>query len=179
MDEQASPETLDPVPEQSPRYPTRRARGPWARAALAALHINLRCLAILTALFVVLLAILAISARGEGSLADSAGILTMAWGIHLAAVVVVGYPLGVVTSRLLPADASLLAASAAFAAVGGVSGALLTASFGFGAAPLIWFALGAVTAGGARAWAHRAIQAQSSPATGAEPELPAPLGMPS
>ena len=88
-------------------------------------------------------------------------VLAIAWGVHLAAVV--GYPLGVLTSRLLAAQASLLAAAITFAAVGGVSAALR------GGTQLIWFALGAVTAGGARAWAHRTIQAENSPATGPKP----------
>ena len=103
--------------------------------------------------------------------------LAIAWGVHLAAVVVVGYPLGVLTSRLLAAQASLLAAATTFAAVGGVSAALLTVSLR-GGTQLIWFALGAVTTGGTRARAHRTIQAEDSPATGPKPVLSAPNGMP-
>jgi len=158
MDGQSALAPLDPVAEPSPEPPAHPAGGRWARAGLAALTVNLRCLAILTALSVLLLIVAAVLDINQ--ITFEAYVLALAWGVHLAALVVVGYPLGVLTSRLLPAQPSLVAATATFAAVGGVSGALLTIHFG-GAAQLAWLALGAVTAGAARAWAHRTIRAES------------------
>jgi len=160
MDQQVPGLFLGAGSPQRPRYPAPLGQDPWARAAVAALHINLRCLAILTALFFLILAVSTVNSAGrDGSSVDSSGILTAVWAVHVAAVVVIGYPLGVVVSKLLPFASSRLTATAAFAAVGGITGAALTVSFGLGAA-LAWLALGSVTAGGARAWAHRAICAR-------------------
>ncbi|RYV51926.1 hypothetical protein [Pengzhenrongella frigida] len=134
---------------------------------MAALFINLRCLALVTALAVVILIVATVLDSSE--IAAAAYFLAIAWGVHLAALIVVGYPLGVLTSRLLAAQPSRLAATTTFAVVGGVSATLLTAPLGVGA-PLIWFAHGAVTAGAARAWAHRTLQSENPPPTNGPPQ---------
>jgi hypothetical protein len=60
MDERASLAPLGLASDRSPEPSARPASGRWVQAALAALTINLRCLAILTALSVALLIVAAV-----------------------------------------------------------------------------------------------------------------------
>ncbi|WP_149202418.1 hypothetical protein [Actinotalea subterranea] len=89
----------------------------------------------------------------------SVGVLV--WAVHMAALVVVGYPLGVGICVALPPQVSRTTASLVFAGVGAVAGFLLVVVL-LGAAALIWFVAGGVVAGSARALAHGQILAWRS-----------------
>ena len=168
MDQQATSALPAPTPEPTPERVAHKVSGRWAQAALAAMYINLRCLAIVTALAVIFLIVSAVP--NMDSFAAGTYYLMFAWAVHVAAIIIVGYPLGVLTSRLLAADTSQVAATITFTIIGGVSGALLTVALGV-EAQLIWCALGAATAGGARAWAHRTVRTQNS----SVPDAPEPV----
>lgn len=88
---------------------------------------------------------------------DSAGLIGFVWLVHAVATLVVGYPVGVVAGRLLPADPTRAAAGWWFALAGAVAAAAIM--LGSGLAGVVLYApLGAAVAGGARASAHGAIE---------------------
>jgi hypothetical protein len=123
----------------------------WGDDARDAWSVNARCQAVLALLG--LLATVAVAF----SEAEAAQIVVYAWAVHAGVTLVVGYPVGVVTVRLLPVAATRGAATGGFLLAGGVAGALAMSWSGPPAA-LVWGALGAAVAGGARAWAHGVIQ---------------------
>lgn len=144
----------------------------WGDAARDAWSVNVRCQAVLAAL--ALLAGVAVGVS-EG---EAAQIMIYVWLVHVVVTLVVGYPLGVVSARLLPAAATRGAAAGGFLLAGGVAGALAMAWAGPFAA-LGWAGLGALTAGGARAWAHGVIErrrARTRPPVPVVPVVPVVAG---
>lgn len=125
----------------------------WGDAARDAWSVNVRCQAIL-----VVLALLASAAWIlSGDALETTQIMAFVWVVHAVVTLVVGYPVGVLAGRILPAAPSRGAAAGGFVLAGGVAGALAMLWAGPVAA-LAWGALGAATAGGARAWAHGTVE---------------------
>lgn len=132
---------------------------PWRAAARDAWSVVWRCLAVLTALAAVgTLAAAAVggSSGGVDGLSASLWIAGLAWLIHLAVTLVVGFPVGLVVSRLLLPIASRVGGAGWFALAGAVTGGLIVTIAQI--PPVVWFVLGGVVAGGARAWAHGPIR---------------------
>lgn len=140
----------DPAPPASDR---------WQVAARDAWSVVWRCVAILLGIAVVgVVAAVATSQSGAGGAAYLLGLM---WVAHALITLVVGYPVGVVTTRLLPAAPGAPAAVGAFALAGAVAGWAVVATLAHTAAAdfsfAVWSALGGVTAGSARAWAQRSV----------------------
>lgn len=154
--------THNPAPTSPLRHVLRNA---W--------EVNLRCAVILTVL-VPLIGAVAAAVVGGGQAA--AQIIVMIWAVHLAALTLVGLPLGAALCWALPTHASRTCASAWFALAGAVGGGALMGWFSMPAL-VGWAALGAITAGGARAWAHTHLRraATPDPVTGAAPTGPGDL----
>lgn len=154
-----APGPLGPAPGPVPAAAARATSVPvvvehrWGDAASDAWWVNVRCQAVLAVVAVVA----AVAFGLSGDAGETAQIMIYVWVVHAVMTLVVGYPVGVVAARLLPAAPSRGAATGGFLLAGGVTGALLMCWAGPFAA-LGWGALGAVTAGGARAWAHGAIE---------------------
>ncbi|HYQ75025.1 hypothetical protein [Cellulomonas sp.] len=157
------------------RHPEQRpARDRWSLASADAWTVVGRCQAILLGLVLLLGAVGVASdvATGGGgqAITSIAWIGGLAWLVHALATLVVGYPVGVAVSRLLPPDVSWPGATAAYALAGAACGAGVVLVLGgladapFPAAP--WAGLGAVVAAGARAWAHPAIRRRHAAAAG-------------
>lgn len=159
-------------PARPPEPPPARDR--WSLAAADAWTVVGRCQAILLGLVLLLGAVGVASDLATGgagrAITSIAWIGGLAWLVHALATLVVGYPAGVVVSRLLPADASWPRATAAYVLAGGACGAGVVLVLGglagapFPVAP--WAGLGAVVAGGARAWAHRAVRRRHAAVAG-------------
>lgn len=141
----------------------------WGDAARDAWSVNVRCQAVLVGVAVVA----AIASGLSADVGDTAQILVYVWVVHAVVTLVVGYPVGVVVGRLLPAVPTRGAAFGGFLLAGGVAGALAMSWAGPYSA-LGWGALGAVTAGGARAWAHGAIERRRVRAWTGSGLVPAP-----
>jgi hypothetical protein len=171
--EQPPPPVPDAAVPARPREPG-PARDRWSPAAADAWTVVGRCEAILLALALLLGAVGVASdiATGGGgqAITSIAWIGGLAWLVHALATLLVGFPVGVLVSRLLPPDASWSRATAAYAVAGAACGAAVVLVLGglanapFPAAP--WAGLGAVVAGGARAWAHRALRRRHAGAAG-------------
>lgn len=136
-----------------------RTVNPWRAAARDAWSVVWRCLAVLTALAAVVAVVVAVAYRSDDLLdgaTGSASIVGIMWLIHVAVTLVVGYPVGLVVSRPLLGVTSRAGAAGWFALAGAVSGAAVVMIVQF--PPVVWFVLGGVVAGGARAWAHGPIR---------------------
>ncbi|UZN04600.1 hypothetical protein [Cellulomonas sp. S1-8] len=86
----------------------------------------------------------------------AAGIVALMYGLHLAALLVLGWPGGLLTAHLMRHDASEARHVAAFALAGAVLGAAVLLVAGLAGAAVVWAVVGAVSAGGARAWTGHA-----------------------
>jgi len=139
----------------------------WRDAATDAWSVNVRCQAVLAAVAVV--AAVAVGLAADAG--ETAQMMIYVWMVHAVVTLVVGYPVGVVTARLLPAVPSRGAAAGGFVLAGGVTGALAMCWAGPVAA-LGWGVLGALTAGGARAWAHGAIERRRGRVRTGVPRVP-------
>lgn len=146
-----------------PSGPDPRRRPRTDRPALAAWTVVWRCVLLLSVLAVVLTLVAGVVGGVGVEAVEAVEGMAILWTVHVSATVVVGYPVGLLTTRLLPEDPSRARAAAAYAVAGAVSGWLVvlavdsvidlgTPWFGvYGAA------LGAAVAGLARAWAHDTI----------------------
>jgi len=127
---------------------------------LAVLEVCARAALILLGAAAVLYAVFLLVERpAPGDAVDvgtAAAILALVYGLHLAALLVLGWPGGVLTAYLVRHDPSEARHVAAFALAGAVLGAAVLLVAGQPAAAAVWSAVGAVTAGGARAWTGRA-----------------------
>ena len=130
----------------------------WRWAAHDAWAVVGRCEAILAGLAAVVA--VGVSAAQQSDVGDAISIMAWVWGIHAVLTLVVGYPLGVVVTRLLPPRPARGTAALGYAAAGASAAALLILLWGVAppAAVAGWAALGAATAGSARAWAHRSLR---------------------
>lgn len=156
---------MDPWSDAVPAPPESPDR--WRTAAADAWSVVARCLAILALLGVVAVVVASVTSGGDEAL-GGLQIVAVAWLVHAAFTLVIGYPVGWVVSGLLPERPSRARASWTYALVGGVTGALIIAVWGIaGTAPLIWGGLGAVTAGSARVWADGVIRARAARALAA------------
>lgn len=141
---------------QPPTGPATPGTGSWRSAALDAFSVVWRCVAVLSGLAVVVVLVAGATSGDVSADSGGLGIIGIAWLVHVAVTLVVGYPVGVVVSRVLPEGVSRLAATGAFALAGAVAGSAVVMVAGF--PPVVWFVLGGVTAGGARAWAHGPVR---------------------
>lgn len=92
---------------------------------------------------------------------SAAAIIAMMYGLHLAALLVLGWPGGVLTAHLLRHERSEARHVGAFALVGAALGAAVLLVAGLAGAAAVWAAVGGVTAGAARAWTGRARRARA------------------
>ncbi len=150
----AEPAPLAPAPAPDAPAPD-DPRAPTVRTALVeALMVCWRCAAVLTVLAVVLGAVGVATGGADGA----ASIVVLVWLVHLLVLAVVGYPMGLVLARLVPQRAGRAQAAGWFALAGALPGLFLLPQMGVTA--LVWVGLGAVVAGGSRAWAHPALVAR-------------------
>lgn len=160
----------DPTPPAAPRepdppvpgasYPGRPGSGRTGRAARDAWDVQLRCQAAVAGLAALATVVVAAGAQDDGAV----GLMGFVWAVHALVTLVVGYPVGVVVARQVPAGASRTRSSLWFAAAGAVAGGLLTAAT-MPATAAVYAVLGAGVAGGARAWAHRRIERRGADRT--------------
>jgi|GEM_PF-4887609 len=102
---------------------------------------------------------------------DGSGLVGFVWLAHAVLTLVVGYPVGTVAGRLLPEQPTRATASWSFALAGAAAGAVIMVATN--PAVLAGYALfGAVVAGSARAWAHRAIVERTTGTAAAPATLP-------
>lgn len=158
----------------TPPAPPAPADGPsrWRAAAVDAWGVVVRCEVVLAGVAAVLAVVLGVSEPGD--LDDALSILAFAWAVHAVLTLVVGYPVGVAVTRLLPPRPGRGRAGVVYALVGAGTAALIVLVGGLGLpAAAAWAALGAATAGTARVWADRAIrdraQRREVPASPAPP----------
>ncbi|MCC2315152.1 hypothetical protein [Cellulomonas xiejunii] len=154
------------TPEPSPGTPpVDVATAPWPTTTVlgpgAVLEVCARAAVILLAGAVVLYGgYLALEQPTSDDLVDAesfAVIVALMYGMHLAALLALGWPGGMLTARLMRRHPSEWRHVAAFAATGAVLGAAVLLVAGFpGTGMAVWAAVGAVSAGGARAWTGRA-----------------------
>jgi hypothetical protein len=129
----------------------------WSWAAVDAWGVVARCEAVLAGVAAV--AAVAVSAVQQSDLGAAISFLSWVWAVHAVITLVVGYPLGVVVSRLLPPRPGRGHAAGVYALVGGAAAALIVLLGGTGSAAAgAWAVLGAVTAGSARFWGDRVIR---------------------
>lgn len=134
-------------------YPGPPGSGRTGRAARDAWDVQLRCQAAVAALAVLATAVVAVGSHDDGAV----GLMAFVWLVHALVTLVVGFPVGVVVARQVPAGTTAPRVAAWFAAAGAVTGGLLTLA----TAPVTAVAyalLGGAVAGGARAWAHAPIE---------------------
>lgn len=122
----------------------------------AVLEVCGRAALILLVLAVLLyLVLLGTEVATPGSPVDAgtaAWIVALMYGIHLAALALLGWPAGAVVAQLVRDRPSELQHVGAFALAGGVLGAVALLVPGQPGAAVVWGVLGAVVAGAARAW---------------------------
>lgn len=96
-------------------------------------------------------------APGDGvDAGTAAAILALMYALHLAALLVLGWPGGIATAHLLRHETSEARHVAAFAVTGAVLGAAVLLVVGHAGAAVVWAVVGAASAGAARAWTGRA-----------------------
>jgi len=101
---------------------------------------------------------------------NAAIIVALMYGAHLTALLALGWPGGMVTAHLMRRHTSERRHVAAFAATGAVLGAAVLLVIGSAGPAAVWAVVGAVSAGGARAWTgharrRRATRRSTHPAT--------------
>ncbi|GIG34805.1 hypothetical protein [Cellulomonas pakistanensis] len=141
--------------------PAAHTAGRWSRAAVDAWGVVVRCEVILAGVAAVLAVV--VSAAQQSDLGESISFLSWVWAVHGVITLVLGYPLGVVVTRLLPPRPARGRGAGAYAVAGGVAAALVILLWGVAppAGVAGWGALGAATAGTARLWADGAIRARA------------------
>lgn len=149
----SAPDPAEPTPTGSARVVLS-----WRRAAAASAWVNLYCAAILAALGVGIVAVIP-KLNASMIVLDDSGLIVsgMVYGVHLVALLVVGFPVGWLLSRYLGPAPRRGTAALAFAGVGAAAGAALLAVTGNPAAITIWAVLGAFVPATARLWAHRRL----------------------
>lgn len=153
-------------------YPGPPGSGRTGRAARDAWDVQLRCQAVVAALAVLATVAVAVGSHDDGA----AGLMAFVWLVHALVTLVVGFPVGVVVGRQVPAGTTAPRAAAWFAVAGAVTGGLLTLATA-PATAVVYALLGGVVAGGARAWAHAPIERRRA-ARDAAAERPAGVVLP-
>lgn len=151
-----------------PRYPSPPGSTRWGRAARDAWSVQWRCQVVLAGIGLVVGGYAAVAAGAPDGQATS--LVAVVWAAHAVVTLGVGYPVGVLTGRLLPPTPARGPAAWAFALAGAAAGALVLLALGWRThgwtAVLAWAALGALVAGPSRAWAHRSTRARAEPVSG-------------
>ncbi|MCM0638532.1 hypothetical protein [Cellulomonas wangsupingiae] len=124
------------------------------------LEVCLRAAVVLLVMAAVLLTVLlAMASRSPDAAVDAQAavmVVVLMYGLHLVALAVLGWPGGLLTAHLMRHETSERRHVVAFAGAGAVLGGAVLAAWGGGIASLVWAAVGAAVAGGARAWTGRA-----------------------
>ncbi|MBO0900971.1 hypothetical protein J1G42_12410 [Cellulomonas sp. zg-ZUI222] len=150
----------DPTPDPAPAVPQHTAPAPSGAARVvgprAVLEVCLRAAAVLLVMAAVMLAVLlAMASRSSDAAVDAQAavmVVVLMYGLHLVALAVLGWPGGLLTAHLMRHETSERRHVIAFAVAGGLLGGATLAAWGGGVAILVWAAVGAAVAGGARAW---------------------------
>lgn len=169
----------EPADTLAPMLPAaERADGAAVRGPLAVLEVCARAaLLLLVGALGILAAFVATEGPSGNEMVDlptAASIVAVAYGLHLAALLVLGWPGGVLTAHLVRRDGRERVHVAAFALTGLVLGAAVLLVTPAPAAALVWGPLGAVTAGAARAWTGHARRRRAARRPGAPGWAPGP-----
>lgn len=133
-----------------------------ARAVLeVCLRAALLLLGAAVLLYVVFLAVEQPAPDDAVDAGTAAAIIAMMYGLHLVALAVLGWPGGLLTAHLLRHEASEARHVAGFAVAGAALGAAVLLVAGAPGPAAVWAVVGAVSAGGARAWTGHARRARA------------------
>ncbi|MBO3087788.1 hypothetical protein [Cellulomonas dongxiuzhuiae] len=146
-----------PVPSTGPRLDTPAPRVVGPRAVLEVCgRAALILLGAAVVLYVGYIVVERPTSREGVDAATAAAILAMMYALHLAALLVLGWPGGIATAHLLRHETSEARHVAGFAVTGAVLGAAVLLVVGHVGAAAVWAVVGAASAGAARAWTGRA-----------------------